>query len=92
MIGVGDWLVCVDAAPAFGLQVPLVKGEVYQVAAVWGDLPHGNGEVGLGDIWRDVGIDLVGVPPVLPGLAYGAHRFRPMVSPPPVVALEKQEA
>jgi hypothetical protein len=93
MSGVGEWVVCVDDSPApGGLAVPLAKGEVYQIEAVWGDLPHGNETVGLGEFWRDVGLDLVGVPRVIPDLCYGAHRFREMVKPEPVAALEAHGA
>lgn len=92
MIGVGDWVVCVDASPGpGGVSVPLIKGEVYQIAAIWGELPHGANGVGLGDIWVDIGVDLVDVPPISPELAYGLHRFRPLepkATPEPALAEE----
>lgn len=84
---VDDWVICVDAAPApNGTPVPLIKGEAYQIERVHGDLPHGDGEVGLGAMWMDLGLDLYGVPDPMPGLCYGAHRFRPIE---PVAAPER---
>lgn len=73
MIGVGDWVVCIDASDdPRGFPVPLIKGEAYQVSAVWGDLPNCK----IGDFWRDVGFDLEGVERLPDDVAYGAYRFR----------------
>ena len=75
MMDVGDWVVCVDASDdPRGYPVPLIKGEVYRIAAVWGDLPNSK----IGDFWRDVGFDIEGLPRIAGDFVYGAYRFRPI--------------
>ena len=75
MSAVGDWVVCVDASDdPRGVPTGLIKGEVYRISAVWGDLPNSR----LGDLWRDVGFDLEGMPRLDGDFVYGAYRFRPL--------------
>lgn len=74
-MNVGDWVVCVDASDdPRGIPVPLIKGEAYRIAAIWGDLPNSK----LGDFWRDVGFDIEGLPRIQGEFVYGAYRFRPI--------------
>lgn len=73
MVDVGDWVVCVDATDdPRGIPVPLVRGEIYCITAIWGDLPNSK----IGDFWRDIGFDLEGVPRLPGDHCYGAYRFR----------------
>lgn len=73
----GDLLQCIDASPYRGGTSQLAEGRVYEVASVWGYLPHEGDETAT---WWDCAVDLVGVPPPSPDIAWGLYRFRPFSS------------
>ncbi len=75
---IGDKVVCVDASDdPRGIPVPPIKGAVYEIAAIWGDLPNSK----LGRLWTGVGFDLVGIDRLPDDYCYGAYRFRPVEYP-----------
>lgn len=90
-VGKGDWVRCVIAGlDPWDKPVPIYVGEVYRIAWVWDNLPHGQ----LGELWTSMAFDLEGVPSMIgpdgAEYAYGAYRFKPLDGEPDAIERAEQ--